>query len=86
MEDMQALAIKVEAVFYEDTVSSLVALAEDYDKVDASREESLHNITAVILRGTSTPGQMASLAAMAVVMIKEERNERRDRSAGRSTQ
>lgn len=73
MDETKRLDIMLEAVFYESTVDSLVECHRDARLLGLSRELILHNITAMLLQNLDTPGKIASMAAMAAVMLAEER-------------
>jgi hypothetical protein len=62
------MRIQVEAVLYESAIDGLVELCEG-----RPRELNLCDVTAMLMRDLDTPGKMCSLAAMAVVMLEEER-------------
>jgi hypothetical protein len=63
----------IESVFYERNIDALVEDVTRMLDAGESREFILHDLTALLLRELDTPEKTASLAAMAIVMISEER-------------
>ena len=85
--DLQA--VEIESIMYEDAVRSVLDMLEVQHE---QRELQLVRCTAMLLEHMSTPERVASFAAMAAVMLLEERKKnersrdvpgRRERGAGR---
>lgn len=70
---MDALDVKLEAVFYETAVDTLVELVALGLTSGASPELLLQETTAMLLGNMHELPQMASLTAMAVMMLARER-------------
>lgn len=73
MQESTRTAIMIEAVFYESVINGLVDAHNNDLNLGLSREELLYGLTAQLLNEVSTPERMCSVAAMAVVMLAEER-------------
>jgi hypothetical protein len=73
MNDGTRMALAVESIFYESVVNGLVATHKDGAQLGLSREELLYSHTCLFLKDIDTPERLASLAAMMVCMLAEER-------------
>lgn len=73
MPESTRTAIMIEAVFYESVINGLVDAHNNGLNLGLSREELLYGLTTQLLHEITTPERMASIAAMAVVMLAEER-------------
>lgn len=80
MDEMQIMAVKIDALFYEEAVDDLVKLVHSLPH--EPRELTLTELSIMVEKNLSTPGQIASLASMAVVMLAEERKRRNERIPG----
>lgn len=69
---MDELDVKLESVFYESAVADLVELTRIGFALGSSRELLLVATTSMLLETMSTMPQLASLAAMSVVMQAEK--------------
>lgn len=71
---MDLQAVEIESILYEDAVESLLSLLESRDLRGVStRELHLVQCTSMLLEYLDSPGKLASIAAMSVVMLHEER-------------
>lgn len=74
---MDLQAIEIESILYEDAVESLLSLMESRDLQGVStRELHLAQTTAMLLEYLDSPGKLASIAAMSLVMLHEERKKK----------
>lgn len=71
MDEQQEIAIMLEAVLYESAVNGLVEFVQCEPVL--SRELNLCTVTTILMEDLDSPGKMASMAAMAIVMLGEER-------------
>lgn len=80
---MDLLAVEIESILYEDAVNSLLALIDNRAVQGVStRELHLVQTTTMLLEYLDSPGKLASIAAMSLVILHEERkkNEQLTRS------
>jgi hypothetical protein len=81
---MNLQAVEIESILYEDAVNSLLDLMANRDAQGfTSRELHLVRTTSMLMEHLDAPGKLASIAAMSLVMLHEERkktNDRRTRS------
>lgn len=74
---MDLQAVEIESILYEDAVNSLVALIENrHVQGVTTRELHLVQTTGMLLEYLDTPGKLASIAAMSLVMLHEERKKK----------
>ena len=73
MQDSTRLALSVEAIFYESVVNGLVEAHQEGIRLGLAREEMLYNHTVLLMQDIDSPERLASLTAMLICMLAEER-------------
>lgn len=73
MNPVALQAIEIEAIMYEDAVESLVVLLDNRALQGFPRELQLINTTYMLMEHMDTREKIASLAAMSLVLLHEER-------------
>lgn len=71
MHELTLLALDIESIPYENAVEA--CLQRLTDAVDTPRPQQLYEIAKILQDNLDTPGKLASIAAMALVMLNEER-------------
>jgi hypothetical protein len=69
-------AVEIEAISYESAVESLVSLLDSRSVQGFPRELQLINTTYMLLEHLDTREKLASLAAMSLVLLHEERRKK----------
>ena len=73
MDDDLALRIKIDSVYFEETINSIIESCEGFEEAGVPRELLLHDISVLIARSSESPAVMACIAGVAIMMIMEER-------------
>lgn len=76
---MDLLAVEIESILYEDAVNALLELLDNREAQGDTRELHLVRCTTMMLQSLDTPGKLASMAAMSLVMLHEERKKKHGR-------
>ena len=78
MDPVALQAVEIEAILYEDAVESLVVLLDNRALQGYPRELQLINTTYMLLEHMDTREKIASLAAMSLVLLHEERKKKNE--------
>lgn len=67
------LAIAVEEVFYQELVEDLLSMVREAHAAGSPRPLILHELSSMLMRNIPSPAQAASLSALLLVLLEEEK-------------